>query len=119
MDKQQTCSASKEETSSPVAPEDSCNCCWNDKAHEYDQLEIPSVLPLNSRISGQVRDISDTRFSARLNQHPADVRPKEALVCVIRIKFGIGVAMVSTMSSRPPTDGSFDSTGTSQSKSVL
>jgi len=44
---------------------------------------------------------------------------EETLVSIVRVKVCISVAMVSTMSTRPPLDGAFDGASTEHSKDIL
>lgn len=77
------------------------------------------MLPPDNLGPGQVRDVGNTGFAARLDDHPADVGVPEALVGVVGIEVGVGVAVVCAVTSRPPFDGTLDGTGAGGGKEVL
>jgi hypothetical protein len=54
-----------------------------------------------------------------LFQKLTNVGPDKAVVSAIRIKVGIGVAMVSSVSARPPFDRTLDGTSTGHSQRIL
>ena len=70
------------------------------------------VLPSHDRVVSQVTNISNTGLATRLDKHPAKVRIPETFVSVIRVKFGVGVPMVSPVTPRPPFDGALEGTST-------
>jgi len=59
----------------------------------------------------QVGDIGYTNCSTRFEEHPTNVRIEETLVSVVGIQIGVGVAMMSSVTSSPPFDGTFNSSG--------
>jgi len=61
-------------------------------------------LPADNLVAREVRDISDTRLAARLEDHPADMGPDQAVVGTIGVKVGVCVTMVRTVTTRPPLD---------------
>lgn len=77
------------------------------------------VLPPHDLVLCQVGHISDPRLTTGLDHHPADVRPQEAFVGIVWVEVGVGVAVVSTVTSCPPFDGTFDGTCASESEEVL
>jgi hypothetical protein len=89
------------------------------KCHDRNQQKVISVLPFNDFILGQIANISDAGLAPWLNHHPSYMRPQEAFVGIVRIEIGVGVAMVSTVSTRPPLDRPFDGTCTCDSEKIL
>jgi hypothetical protein len=62
------------------------------------------LLPAHDLVLGEVADVRATRLAARLEEHPADVGVPEPLLCVVWVEFGVGVAMMCTVATRPPLD---------------
>lgn len=119
VNKAETSRSGKEETALPVAPEEASDEGGEEEAEEDDEVDIPAVLPLDNLALAQVADIGDTRLVAGLDEHPADVGEEEALVSVVRVEVGVGVAVVSTVATGPPLDGTLDGSGSSCGKEVL
>jgi hypothetical protein len=71
MDEAQTSGTSVEVTTAPVTPEEARDNGRDTKGHEQDQPQVVAVLPPDNFVLGEVRDISDTRLAARLEDHPA------------------------------------------------
>jgi len=77
------------------------------------------VLPPNNRVLAQVADVGDTRLAAGLHQHPANVGVEETFMGIVGVQFGVGVTMVSAVTTTPPFNGTFHGAGASDSKEVL
>lgn len=118
VDKAQTSSTSIEEATLPVTPECS-NTGGQEEAKEEDKVDIPPVLPLHDFALAQVADISNTGTVAGLDKHPPNVREKEALVRIVRIEVCVGIAVMCTVTTGPPFDGTLNSTGSCSRKEVL
>ena len=67
-----------------------------------------AMLPLDNIVLREVANVRNTRSPAGLDKHPANVRPPETFVGVVRVQVGISIAVVSAVASRPPLDGTFD-----------
>lgn len=75
------------------------------------------MLPNDYRVLIQVADVgSPDSLRVLLHDHPAKVGVKKTLADGVRVLVGVGVSMMGTMISGPPSDGSFDSSTTSGSK---
>ena len=119
VDEAQAGRAGEEEAAAGVAPAQPCDEGREEEAHADDEVDVPAVLPTYDLVLGQIGDISDTRPAAGLDEHPADVAVPEALVRVVRVEVGVGVAVVCAMATRPPLDGSLDGAGAGSGKEVL
>ena len=119
MDKDETGSGSKEETASPITPSKPGNKSRHNHAHGEQQSEVVFVLPSDDLIPRKIRNIGNSDLASRLDDHPADVSPPETLMSRVGVKFGVGVAVMSSMTSRPPLDGALNSTGSCDGKAVL
>ncbi len=91
----------------------------NGKGRDDDEDEVILVLPLDDSVLVQVSDVGDTRLATGLDEHPANMRIEKATVSIVRVKVSVGVAMMGTVTTRPPLDGAFDSTSTSEGEKVL
>jgi len=119
VNKDETRSSSIEVTSTPITPEDTWDAGWNDDRHGEQEPKVVLVLPAYKRVVGEVGTIGDTWFTTRMDDHPADMRPQETVMGAVRVQVGVGVTMVGTMTSRPPLDGTLNSTGSHETESVL
>jgi hypothetical protein len=119
MEEEKSGSSGIEISAPPIAPKYSRNSGWNTKAHKEDEPDIPTVLPPDNLVFAEIRDIRDTRFAPRLDDHPANVRPQQTAMGIIRVEVRIRVPVVRAMSTRPPLDRPLHRTCTSNSKKVL
>ena len=119
VDKEQTSKGAIKVTAAPVPPEIAGDDGRKEDAHEEDEGDEPVVLPADDGVAGEIGDISDTRFATGLEEHPTDVGPEEAAMGTIGIEVGVGVAMVSTVTARPPLDRALNRTCASESEKVF
>jgi hypothetical protein len=77
------------------------------------------MLPPHNITLGQVAHVGDAWFTAGFNHHPADVRPPQALVSVIRVEVGVGVSVMRTVTTGPPLDRTLDCASASHGKDIL
>lgn len=77
------------------------------------------MLPLDDWVSREIRDVGSSDLSSRLEKHPSNVGVPKSLVSVVRIELSVGVSVVSSVSSRPPFDRSFNGSGSSSGEEVL
>ena len=119
VDKTQAEDASINISASGIVPEKPGNNGRNSESHEEEEREVVSMLPSYNGVFCKVTYIGNTRLATGFEHHPADVGVEETLVGIVRIQFGIGIPVVSTMATRPPLDGTFYGTGTQQSKDIL
>ena len=96
--------ASIDEATPPIAPAEACNECREDKTHEEDNLEIVAMLPDHNGVFVEIRDVG-TAYSlwVLLHEHPPEVRVKEAFADGVWVLLGVGVSMMSTVISCPPS----------------
>jgi hypothetical protein len=57
------------------------------------------MLPPHDLILAQVTDIGDTRLTTGFENHPANMCVPETIVRIVGIEIGIGVPMMSTVTS--------------------
>jgi len=119
VNEQQPSSSGKEETSLPVTPTETSNTHGEEQSHDQKQRQIVVVLPPDDLRSSQVGDIGDTDLGSRLEDHPTDVSPPEPFVGRVRVEVGVGVTVVSSVSSGPPLDGSLNGTGSGTCEDVF
>lgn len=100
----QSSCASKEEPSSPVTPTETGDSSREDHAHSDKEKEVVLVLPSNDLVPGQIRNVGNTDLASRFDNHPTDMRPPETLVSRVRVELGVGISVVSSVSTRPPFD---------------
>lgn len=119
VDEAQTRCASEEEATRPVTPPKTSDEGGEDKAHHKDEWDIVSVLPTDNVALGQIGNVRDAGLATGLDEHPADVRPEETFMRVVRVQLSVGVAMMGAMATRPPLDGALDGANTRQGKKIL
>ena len=120
LDEEDAEDASVDESSLPVSPSEAGDEAREDQAHEDDGLDVVSVLPNHDRIIVQIRDVcSADALWVLLHDHPAEVRVEEALADGVWVLVGIGISVVSSVISGPPTNGSFDRTTSNRSQEYL
>jgi hypothetical protein len=75
------------------------------------------VLPDNHGVLVEVRDVgSALALRILLEDHPAEMRVPETLANGVGVPFSIGVAVVSTVTRGPPSDGTLDGASADSSK---
>lgn len=102
-----------------VTPKETGNNSGKDESDEENEFDVPSVLEADDRVLVQIANIGDTGLATRLEKHPTDMRPDEAVVSVVRVKVRIGITMMSAVPSRPPLDGPLDGTSSRNSEDIL
>lgn len=102
-----------------VAPAEPGDDGGDDKAHEEEELDVVPVLPADDGALAEVGDVCDAGLAAGLDEHPADVGVVEALVGVVRVELGVGVAVVGTVAAGPPLDGALARAGSCEGEGVL
>lgn len=119
MDKDQTKGSSEEITASPVTPEQAGNDSGNNEAEGQKESGVPAVLPLDDIVLAEITDIGDSGLSARLEQHPADMREPETVVGIVRVQLGVGVSVMGAVATRPPFNGTLHSSGSCHCENIL
>jgi len=109
----------KEESAPPVSPTETGDEGRDEPTHGQHQREVVDVLPPNDLVASQVGDIGGSDLGSWLEDHPSDMSPPETFVSRVRIKLGVGVPMMSTVTSRPPLDGPLDRSSTAERQRVL
>lgn len=119
MDENKTHGTGVEVPATIISPKETGDDGGQNEGNEEEELEVPLVLEPHNFVLGEVTDISDTGLAAGLHDHPPNVRPDEAMVGSIRIKVGIGITVMSTVTPRPPLDGALNGASASHSKRIL
>ena len=119
VDKDESSYGGVEEATTPVVPSQASDDGGEDEANQQDQGQVELVLELDDGVSSQVGNVGNTRLPSRLDNHPTDVRPEETIVGTVWVQVGVGVSVMSTVSSSPPVDRSFNSTSAHQGEEVL
>lgn len=76
-------------------------------------LEFDDIVP------AEVTDIGNARLSTGFDQHPTDVTPVKAFVSVVRVELSVSIPVVSSVTTRPPLDGTLNCTSASKGEEVL
>jgi hypothetical protein len=104
---------SVDESTNPVTPAETCNERGKEQTHDENNSEVVLVLEANDWVFVEIRDVSTTdTLRVLLHNHPAEMRVEETLAHGVRILVSVGVAVVGTVVSGPPSDGTFDGTAT-------
>lgn len=119
VDKAQPCSTCKEETTPPISPAKTSDNSRDDETHTQDQRDVIPVLPLYDPVPAQITDVGDTDLASGLDQHPSNVGPEKAFLGGVWVKLSVGVTVMSSVTSAPPLDGTFNSTATGNGESEL
>jgi hypothetical protein len=77
------------------------------------------VLPPDYGVLAQIADVGHTKLMTRLQKHPTNMREPETLVGVVRVEVSVGISVVRPVTSGPPLDGTFHSTGSRKSEIIL
>jgi hypothetical protein len=105
LNKEDSKNTGVDESSHPVAPAKTGNKAREDHAHEDDDLDVVAMLPDNDGIVVQVGDVSTANaLWVLLHDHPADVRIEKTFADRVWVLVGIGVSVVSSVISGPPSD---------------
>lgn len=99
MDEDEPGSGSIKVSTFPVTPADTRDDGWDNDGHEDEEPDVVLVLPADEGVVVEIRAIGDTGFTARLDDHPADVRPQKTVVSTIGVQVGIGITMMGAMAS--------------------
>ena len=100
--------ASVIEAAPPISPTQPRNDRRQEQAEEEGKCEEPVMLPCHNGILFEVADICGAVTVARLDEHPANMGPQKSMLCTVRVEVGIGVAMMCSVMSCPPFDGSLN-----------
>ena len=109
-----------DKSTDPITPAQSSNERREDETHEDHNNKIVLVLPDNNGILVQVRNIGTSNtLRILLKNHPSQMRVEQSLADTVRILVGIGVTVMSSVITRPPTNGTLNSTATNSCKENL
>jgi len=115
LDEEDTEDTGVDESTEPVTPAKTSNEHGDDQTHTEDNLEVVAVLPDDDWVLVQIRDVgSANSLGVLLHDHPAEVRVPETLANGVRVLFGIGVTVVSTVATSPPADRTLNGTAANQ-----
>lgn len=109
-----------DETSLPVTPTETSDDSREDQTHEEDDLEVVTVLPDDNGIIVEIRNIgASNSLWVLLHEHPAEVGVEQTLADRVWVLVGVGVSVVCTVVTSPPSDGSLNSTSSDRSQENL
>jgi len=112
--------AGVDKSTNPITPAQSSNEARKDETHEDHNSKIVLVLPDNNGVLVQVRNIGTSNtLRVLLKNHPSHMGVQQSLADTIGILVGIGVTVMSPMITRPPTNGTLNSTTTNSCKENL
>jgi len=105
LDEEDSENSSVDETSLPVSPSETTDETGEDHSHEDNGLNVVAMLPDNDGVIVQIGDVgtADTLW-VLLHDHPSDMRVQKTLPDGVWVLVGVGVSVVSTVISRPPSD---------------
>jgi hypothetical protein len=110
LDEEDSKDASIHKSTKPVTPAEASDQAREDETHEEDHLEVMTMLPCDDCISVQVGDISAANsLWVLLHDHPAKVGIQETFTDRVWIFVCVGVSVMSSVVSSPPSDGTLDS----------
>ena len=96
---------SVDESTHPISPSEASYKTGEDHAHEDDSLDVVAMLPDNDWVVIQIGDIGTANsFRVLLHDHPSDVRVEETLSNRVGILVGVGISVMGSVISRPPSD---------------
>lgn len=105
LNKEDPQDSSVDEATKPVTPPQTSNKTWEDETHSDNDLKIVLVLPDDDGILVQVGDVgSANSFGVLFHDHPSDVRVHQPLADRVWVLFGVGVSVMGSMITRPPSD---------------
>lgn len=119
VDEAQTGRTSENVATHRIVPAEVADESRENETDKEDEAAVPAVLPPDNLVLAQVADVGNTELAAGLNEHPADVGPEEALICVVGVERRIRIAMVRAVTTAPPLDGALDGTGACEGEEVL
>lgn len=91
---------SVDESSNPVTPTKTGNKAGEDHSHEYDGLDVISVLPDNDRVIVKIGNIGTANsLWVLLHDHPSDVRVEETLSNGVWVLVGVGISVMGSVIS--------------------
>jgi len=94
-----------DESSPPISPSESGNQHGENHTHEDNALDVVSVLPDNDGVVVEIRDIGTAdSLWVLLQKHPSEVRVNEPLANRVWVLVGIGVTVVCSVVSGPPSN---------------
>lgn len=117
LDEEDTEDAGIDEATEPVAPAKAADEHGEDDTHENDDFEVVAVLPDNDGVFIKICDVgSADAFGVLFHYHPTNVGVQEAFADRVRVLICVGIAVVGTVASSPPSNGPFHSTTSNSSK---
>ncbi len=119
MDEAQAGRTSEDVATHSIVPAEVADESREDESDEKDEAAIPAVLPPDDLVLAQVADVGDTELAAGLDEHPADMGPEEALICVVGVERRIRITVVRAVTTAPPLDGALDRTRACDGEEVL
>lgn len=119
VNKTQTNDAGINESTSGIVPEQPWEYSWNKEPHNKNQRQVMAMLPPYNGTLGEVAHISNAGLTTWLEEHPANVGVEEAFLGTVGVEVGVGIAVVGTVTTTPPFDGTFDGTSAAGGENIL
>lgn len=106
-----------DETTLPVTPTKTSDEHGEHDTHDEDDAEEVLVLPSDNWALIQIGNVSSAHSLWVLSHdHPSEMRVQKALADGVWILLGIGISVMSSVASCPPSDGAFNGTTTNKGK---
>lgn len=120
LDEEDSENTGVDEAALPVTPTQTSNNSRNNETHNGNNPEVVLVLPDDNGVLVQVGNVGTANaLGILLHDHPANVRVQETLADRVGVLVGVGVAVMSPVIARPPSDGTLNCTTTGGSKENL
>lgn len=111
LDEEDSEDTSVDEATEVIAPANASNDGGENQAHEEDDLEVVLVLPDNDWVFIQIGDVGTSNsLGVLLHDHPTYVRIEQTLADRVWILLGIGISVMCSVVTSPPSDRTFNGT---------
>lgn len=104
VDKAETKDTSVDKTAACVTPAVMRDGHGENETHKQNEWKEESVLPADNGVLAEVANIRNTWLATGPDQHPPDVGVEKSTVGVVGVEVGVGVAVVGSVTARPPFD---------------
>ena len=105
--------------SPPISPSEASHNCGEGVTDNWYDGEVPAMLPLHDFVLLQIANVSMSGLHTGLHKHPTDMSVEETALRVIGVKWGVGIAVMRSVSSSPPVHRALNSTRSHQAKEIL
>ena len=120
LHKEDSQDARVDETTSPIAPAKSSDGHGKEDPGDEHYDKVMLMLEPDDGILVEVCDISTADSPwILLHDHPAEMTVEETLADTVRVFVGVGVSVVSSMISGPPSNGALHASGAAEGEEDL